>query len=184
MRKSIVWALALVLAAACGSVETEFVPITVDVGEGSGDAEQASDPGSSGSGSSEVIPEPDEPLDMDTIRIGSQVWERTLPMTTGQCFVYEDDGTLPDSGTAWGTLDGDDDIRFSANYNQDGTFEAEVSDSERLYWIAGARSANPDDLTVELDFDALTITGEGVFNSLTTGETAHGSFAFQCEPEE
>lgn len=126
--------------------------------------------------------EPVGPAEMNTIRVGSQVWERTLPMTTGQCFVQNVEG-LPPSGVAWGTLDGDDDIRFSANKNQDGTNEAEVDDEESYYWLAGPRSSGPDDLEVELDFEALTIVGQGTFTNVFTGETAAGSFAFQCEDD-
>ena len=122
------------------------------------------------------------PAEMNTIRIGSQVWERMLPMTTGQCFVQNIEG-LPPSGVAWGTLDGDDRIRFSANQSQDGTNEAEVDDQESYYWLAGPRASGPDDLEVELDFDALTIVGQGTFTNLFTGETAPGSFAFQCEDD-
>ena len=122
------------------------------------------------------------PAEMNTIRIGSQVWERTLPMTTGQCFVQNVEG-LPPSGVSWGTLDGDDGIRFSAKQNQDGTNEAEVDDQESYYWLAGPRSSGPDDLEVELDFEALTIIGQGPFTNLFTGETAPGSFAFQCEDD-
>lgn len=123
------------------------------------------------------------PADMNTIRIGSQVWERTLPMTTGQCFVQNVDG-LPPSGVAWGTLDDDDDISFSAGQNQDGTNEARVEDQEAYYWIAGPRVADgPEDLEVELDFDALIVRGRGTFTNLFTGETAPGSFAFQCEDD-
>ncbi len=135
------------------------------------------------SGDAGEVPEPVGPADMDTIRIGSEVWERTLPMTTGQCFVQNVDG-LPPSGVAWGTLDGDDGIRFSASQNQDGTNEAEVDDQESFFWVAGPRVADgPDDLVIELDFDALTIVGQGTFTNLFTGETAPGSFAFQCEDD-
>jgi len=120
---------------------------------------------------------------VNTIRIGSTVWARTLPMTTGQCFVFEDDGTLPDSGVAWGTLNGDDDIRFRAAYSQDGTFEAEVVDENAYFWMAGPRSPGPDDLVVELDFDTLTISGSGSFANALNTDVVQGTFEFQCEPE-
>ena len=148
-------------------------------GDGSGD-DASGDDASSGDA---AAPEPVGPADMDTIRIGSQVWERTLPMTTGQCFVFEDDGVLPSSATAWGTLGGDDDVRFSVSANQDGTFEADVESENEYWWLAGPRSSGPDDLVVELDFDALTVTGQGTFTNLYTGETAAGSFAIQCEDD-
>ncbi len=142
-------------------------------GELEADVDEDSEPG--------AAPESVAPADMNTIRIGSQVWERTLPMTTGQCFVQNVDG-LPPSGVAWGTLDGDDDVSFSAGQSQDGTNEARVEDQETYYWIAGPGVADgPDDLEVELDFDALTIRGQGTFSNVFTGETAPGSFAFQCE---
>ncbi len=126
-----------------------------------------------------IEPEPPGDVAMDTIRVGSQVWERTLPMTSGQCFLFEDDGTIPTNGVAWGTLDGDDDLHFSAGMSQDGTFSAELDNNYDFYWVAGARGGR-DDLTVELDFAAQTITGSGVFHNLTTGQLAEGSFAFQC----
>jgi hypothetical protein len=146
------------------------------------DPDQPADLTAGGQGDTEVIPEPSGPVELNTIRIGSEVWERTLPMTTGQCFLYEDDGTLPTSGNVWGTLNGDEDTRFSANYGQDGTFESEDSNNQDVYWIAGERSPGADDLTIELDFDNLMISGSGSFTSLTTGATASGSFQFQCDP--
>jgi hypothetical protein len=185
--KTLVGLLAVIgaVAAGCGSDDAPSVePLdsagadtVVDDGAGEDAAPVATDGDSSGD-----APEPVGPADMNTIRIGSQVWERTLPMTTGQCFVQNVEG-LPPSGTAWGTLDGDDGIRFSAGQNQDGTNEAEVDDQENFYWIAGPRSSGPDDLEIELDFEALTITGQGTFTNVFTGDTAAGSFAFQCEDD-
>lgn len=104
-------------------------------------------------------------------------------MTTGQCFLSEDDGTLPTSATAWGTLNGDEDLRFSARYQQDGSFESEVSNNHDMYWGSGPRFGE-DDLVIELDFDNLTISGHGTYTSLITGDRAMGSFQFICEPEE
>lgn len=124
--------------------------------------------------------EPVGPAEPNTIRIGSQVWERTLPMTTGQCFLYEDDGTLPTSATAWGTLDGDEELRFLVSQNQDGTLEAEINNNVDMYWLAGYRGPETDDLVIELDFDAQTISGSGTFTLLNTGETVSGSFEFVC----
>jgi hypothetical protein len=121
----------------------------------------------------------------NTIRIGDQVWERTLPMTTGQCFLSTAAGGIPDWGVAWGTLDGDEDIRFSASAKQDGSFEVEVINFVDMQWGAGPRFQQEEsDLVVELDFDTLTISGHGTFRSLPTGERAMGSFEFTCEPEE
>jgi hypothetical protein len=130
---------------------------------------------------SEVLPEASGPLPDNSIRIGDQVWMRTLPMTSGQCFLYEDDGTLPTSGTVWGTLDNDEGLRFSARYGQDGGFESEVSNNLDMYWGSGQRFGE-EELTIELDFDALMVTGTGIFKSLTTGQRAYGSFTFTCDP--
>ncbi len=181
--------LAMVLAA-CGGDDAGSLPgeaqATVPT---EGDQPEAGDPGQGGSGdastggSAEPTPEASGLLGENTIRIGNQTWERTLPMTTGQCFLYEDDGTLPDSANAWGTLDGDDELRFAARYQQDGTFESEVSNSEDMYWGSGPRFGE-DDLEIELDFENLTISGSGTYVSLITGERAMGSFQFTCEPEE
>ena len=124
--------------------------------------------------------EPVGPAEPNTIRIGSQVWERTLPMTTGQCFLNEDDGTLPTSATVWGTLDGDEELGFLVSQNQDGTLEAELDNNVDMYWLAGYRGPETDDLVIELDFDTQTISGSGTFTLLNTGETASGSFEFVC----
>jgi len=105
-------------------------------------------------------------------------------MTTGQCFLFEDDGTLPTSATVWGTLDGDDGIRFSASYRQDGTFGAEVDDQTTNFWFAGPNGPGVDDLVIELDFETLTISGSGTFTNALDGESAPGAFEFQCEPED
>lgn len=156
-------------------------------GEGAGDnnagafsEDPSGDNTSDGGNADDPTPEASGPLDPDSIRIGSEVWNRTLPMTTGQCFVFKDDGNLPDSAVAWGTLNNDDGLSFSADYGQDGTFGAEVQ-GENMYWVAGQRSGT--DLTIELDFDNLTITGEGIFNNLHTNEFAYGSFHFVCEDD-
>ena len=170
------------LVAACGGDDTDAGGPNGD----SGTTQATTDQGSTGSdtnGGAGESPEPIGPVAMDTIQIGDTTWSRTLPMTTGQCFLQQDD-SLGTSAVAWGTLDGDDDLRFSADYDQDGTFGSEVSNGQDVYWIAGERSPGVDDLTIELDFDGLTIVGEGTYTSLITGESAAGSFAFQCEPDE
>ncbi len=134
-----------------------------------------------GQDSPAIEPEPAGPVEPNTIRIGSQVWKRTLPMTTGQCFLFKEDGTLPTSGVAWGTLDGNEDLHFSAKLSQDGTFESDVNDGQALYWVAGERSPGVHDLAVDLDFDTQTISGHGTYESLVTGKRASGSFEFTCE---
>lgn len=180
----VVLAFVLVLAA-CGGGD--------DAGSGDGDTTGGGDTtqdsggdGSADGGGSDSggeTPEPVGPADMNTIRIGSETWARTLPMTTGQCFLPAEDGGDPTGGTVWGTLDGNDDFRFNVGYSADGSHGAEVNDNTSIYWIAGERSPNGNDLEFEIDFDAQTITGSGTFTSLTTGEVAAGSFAFQCEGE-
>ncbi|CAN5875203.1 hypothetical protein BH23ACT4_BH23ACT4_00060 [soil metagenome] len=47
-------------------------------------------------------------------------------------------GLSPPSGTAWGTFDNDDDLRFNASQKQDGTFEVQVSDDDRMFWGFGS----------------------------------------------
>ncbi len=124
---------------ACGgaeSVATETAP------DGFVDGESSDDPqGSSGSGgggqTGDVEPEPAGAVEPNTIRIGSQVWKRTLPMTTGQCFLFKDDGTLPTSANVWGTLDGVEDSHFSASVQQDGTFEVRSERTWRQHPLLG-----------------------------------------------
>lgn len=190
-RLLVLFAAASIILAACGGGTTEPdnggsqepAPASNDGSDADAGQAGAGDSGDDGVASDEPTPEASGPLGENTIRIGDQTWERTLPMTTGQCFLFEDDGTLPDSGTAWGTLDGDEDLRFAARYQQDGTFESEVSNNHDMYWGSGPRFGE-DDLVIELDFDTLTISGNGTFASLITGERAMGSFQFTCEPEE
>lgn len=184
---AVLMVLAIILAACggAGSAPTQ----AVDGSPGITDAGQVNQGGtggtSSGSGSGdEVTPEASGPLAPNTIRIGDQVWERTLPMTTGQCFLSRADLGIPDWGLAWGTLDGDEEVRFSASHKQDGTFEVEVTNNVNMQWGAGPRfQQEAADLVIELDFDTLTISGHGTFRSLPTGERAMGSFEFTCEPE-
>lgn len=186
------------LLAACGGGTTDLgtdgsggddSPVTTQANNDAGTDSGGTDSGDSGDAGEVtddgdgVTPEASGPLGENTIRIGDQTWERTLPMTTGQCFLFEDDGTLPDSASAWGTLDNDEDLRFSARFNQDGTFESEVSNNHDMYWGSGPRFGE-DDLVVELDFETLTISGSGTYSSLITGERAMGSFQFTCEAEE
>lgn len=73
-------------------------------------------------------------------------------------------------------------MRFSVRHKQDGTFEAE-NQSRTYYWIAGARSIGVDDIQIELDFESLTITGQGIFTNIYTSESMRGSFNIQCEEE-
>ncbi len=169
-------------AAACGGAAT--VPDGPAAGDPAPGQPSGAPQGSAPAGddqSAAIEPEPAEPVAPNTIRIGSQVWTRTLPMTSGQCFLYEDDGTLPTSASVWGTLDGNADLHFAATFGQDGTFHSDVNDGVALYWVAGERSPGVRDLVVELDFDTQTIRGQGTYKSLTTGKLASGSFEFICE---
>lgn len=195
---SLVIAIALISAACGGDSESDPDEAGSDGGgngggatSGQGSATAASGDGSSGgnpsggsnpSGGTASLT-PIGPVAENTIQIGDQTWQRTLPMAQGQCVVFKDDGTLPDSAITWGTLDGDDDIRFSANQLQDGTFQSEVQGDD-FFWIAGARSPGVDDLQIELDFDALTVIGEGTFSNLLSTDLRAGSFHFKCLPED
>jgi hypothetical protein len=191
MRKLIVpVAVLAILFTACGGDDSSSSDTVAsgdtagEVADSASDASDDSEQPTSDASEDASAPAPSGPVEMNTIRIGSTTWSRTLPMTSGQCFLYEDDGTLPTSANVWGTLDGDDDIRFSANYGQDGTFEAEVVDESAFFWIAGRRSPEVDDLVIELDFEALTITGSGTFANVGSVDPEQGAFAFQCEPED
>jgi len=181
-----VFAVLATVVASCGGDGDSTSESADTSGQGDTSAQMADtvavDTEASGDESSDVASEsePVGPAEPNTIRIGSQVWERTLPMTTGQCFLYEDDGTLPTSATAWGTLDGDEELRFLVSQNQDGTLEAEINNNVDMYWLAGYRGPETDDLVIELDFDAQTISGSGTFTLLNTGETVSGSFEFVC----
>lgn len=163
-----------------GTTPTAGDPGGADQGAGQSDQGATTSTAVTGGPSNDVTPEASGPLEANTIRIGDQVWNRTLPMTTGQCFLIEDDGTLTDAGTAWGTLNGEDSLTFSASYRVDGV-EAQVKNESDMYWGSGPRFLE-DDLVVELDFANLTISGHGIFVSLITGEKAMGSFEFVCDP--
>jgi hypothetical protein len=185
-------AIAALTVAACSGAEPGSVasPPGDQTGNENGgqptDAPQGDPTAGGGGQAGEVEAEPAGPVEPNTIRIGSQVWKRTLPMTTGQCFLYEDDGTLPTSASVWGTLDGIEDSHFSASVGQDGAFGAGLNGpgDSTLYWQAGARNPEVNDLVIELDFEAQTIKGSGTFHSLTERRSASGSFEFICEPEE
>ncbi len=175
--------------AACGGGEETANPDSVFDGagdaadSGSNDADsdsgESSESGDSGTGTLEN-PTPEAPgaLETNTIRIGGTVWDPPHPSTTGQCFTQEADGTLPDSATAWGDIDPAEGSSFAFRYNQDGSVEAEVS-SNTMFWVAGIKDGS--ELTIDLDFENSTITGEGLFYNLNSDEWAYGSFSFACE---
>ncbi len=174
-------ALAVVLAvAACGGGADDGDDLGEDVfggiGQASGDVDP-DDQGSSGGGTLEnPTPEASSPLPADSIRIGDGVWERAIP-TDGQCFVHEDDGTIPDNGTAWGSVANDQEVEFRVKHDQDGSLTAQVS-SNLMDWISGQKDGT--ELTVNLDFATSSISGEGLFYNTHTNEWAFGSFAFTC----
>ncbi len=186
IRLTLLAAIALALSACGGSTPAATNPTSGGVIDGLATDATQPDGGSQAAGGGqvgEVEPEPATPVESNTIRIGSKVWKRTLPMTTGQCYLFKDDGTLPTSANAWGTLDGDDSYHFSAQLTQSGTFKAQVDDNASVYWVAGEGSPKVDDLVIDIDFDSQTIKGQGTFYSLTTNKLASGSFEFVCEPE-
>lgn len=183
-------ALIAVATAACGGA----APTTADPAVGGQSSAGTQGGASAGAGQSggtapdagAIEPEPAGPVEPNTIRIGSQVLERTLPMTTGQCFLFEEDGTYPTWGAVSGSLDGNEDLRFSAKVSQDGTFSAVVNDNTSdptmagPSWYAGEGSGLTD-LVVELNLDTQTISGHGTFKSAGYGKLASGSFEFICE---
>ena len=188
--------MAMAVAGCGGAATTPDDPFIGDQGDGQSSqapqgagADGGNGGGNSGGDSSTEIepeagavePEPAGAVEPNTIRIGSQVWRRTLPMTTGQCFLFKDDGTLPTSANVWGTLDGDESYHFSAKQDQSGGFAAQVDNDVDVYWLAGEQSPKANDLVIDLDFDAQTINGHGTFFSLTQQKQASGSFEFVCE---
>lgn len=189
MRKlaGVVAVMALVLLG-CGGGDTSREGDGVAAGDSGSQTDSSQDPGpgdqesEGGVGTLDnPIPEASGALASNSLRIGDTTWVRTLPMTRGQCFLYEDDGTLPDSGTAWGSLNDDDNLSYSVNYHQDGSFEAQVS-SDTMFWVSGQREGS--ELTITLDFATQTISGDGLFFNLHTGEWAYGSFEVTCEEGE
>lgn len=168
------------VAAGCGGGNVDGDDLGEDVfggiGQASGDVDPG-DQGSSGGGTLEdPTPEASSPLPADSIRIGEAVWERTIPRD-GQCFVQEDDGTIPDSGAASGSVNNDPAVEFRVSHAQDGSVEAQVS-SDLMNWISGVKDGT--ELTIQLDFETSTMSGEGLFYNGHTDEWAYGSFTFTC----
>lgn len=120
-------------------------------------------------------PEAPGPLPADGFRIGNDVWERTIPMTRGQCFVQEGDGAAPFA--VWGTLNGDDSMSFAVDDGGSGNPTSEVT-SDTMFWVSGQKDGTQ--LTVEHDAATRSISGEGIFYNLQTDEWAYGSFQFTC----
>ena len=89
------------------------------------------------------------------------MWIRTIPITSGQCFVQEGEGVTPFA--VWGTLDNDDRASFLVSHDQDAGFGTEV--------------------IVEHGFATQSITGSGLFYNLHSDEWAYGSFGFTCTGE-
>ncbi len=123
-------------------------------------------------------PEASGALAPNGFRIGNTVWERTVPITRGQCFVQDSEGATPFA--AWGTLNGDDALEFGVSYDSDtDSTDAQVT-SDNMFWVAGKKDGSQ--LSVEHDVEALSIAGTGLFYNLHTDEWAYGSFQFTCEP--
>ena len=166
------------VAAGCGGGDGG--DLGEDVFGGIGQASDDVDPddqASSGGGTLEdPTPEASSPITADSIRIGDAAWERTTP-TDGQCFLREDDGTIPDSGTAWGSVNNEQGVEFMVSHHQDGSLEAQVSSNE-MNWISGVKDGT--ELTIQLDFGTNTMSGEGLFYNGHTDEWAYGSFTFTC----
>jgi hypothetical protein len=190
MRKSIVVLVSVaVLTAACGggddpadevgSLGTQPSEDAQQAGTDEPDASSEVSAGSDGSGTPDnPTPEASGPLPPDGFRIGNDVWVRTLPITSGQCFVQEGDGVHP--FTVWGTLDNDDGQSFAVNYDDDGRFSSEVT-SDAMFWVAGSKDGS--ELTVEHDVATQSISGDGLFYNLHSDEWAYGSFQFTCAGE-
>jgi len=176
--------IALVAAGCAGGGD----PLSDDLGEdvfgGIGAASADIDPGDQGSSDGGTLedptPEANGPLPADSIRIGNEVFERTIP-ADGQCFTQEDDGTIPDSGVVGGSLNNDPEFSFNVRHGQDGSLEAEVR-SNLMDWISGVKDGT--ELTVDLDFETSSISGEGLFYNVHTNEWAYGSFTFTCLGDE
>lgn len=177
----ILFLVALLVAACGGGGETaEDDSIFDGIGEAAESGTIGSGEGDSGPGSLEdPTPEGSGPLEPNTIRIGDTVWSPSHPSTTGQCFVQAADGTLTDNGTAWGDID-DEGSSFAFRVNSDESFTGEVR-GNTMNWIAGQKDGSQ--LTIDLDVDASTISGEGLFYNGHTNEWAYGSFQFECEDD-
>ncbi len=137
-------------------------------------------PNSDGPGTMDnPTPEASGALPPNGFRIGNTVWERTIPMTGGQCFVQESEGAIPFA--VWGTLDGDDALDFGVSYDSDTDSTSAQVTSDAVFWVAGKQDGSQ--LAVEHDIDAQSVAGNGLFLNLLTNEWAYGSFQFTCESE-
>lgn len=147
---------------------------TNDTGSNAGAGSSSGDGGTLES----PTPEASGPLPSDGFRIGKDVWVRTIPITSGQCFVQEGEGIDPFA--VWGTLNGDDNLSFAVSYAEGGSFSSEVT-SDSMFWAAGEKIGS--ELTVEHDFATQSISGDGLFYNLHSDEWAYASFQFTCTGE-
>lgn len=181
-RLSVLVVLIAVIATACGGGEGDDVGEDVfgGIGQASGDVEPGEQGSSDGGTLDEPTPEASSALPADSMRIGDSVWERTIP-SDGQCFVQEDDGTISDSGTVWGSVSNDQGVEFKVSHGQDGGLSAQIS-SNLMGWNSGVKDGT--ELTIQLDFETNTMSGEGLFYNTHTNEWAYGSFTFTCSDSE
>ena len=180
-----------VLAAACGGADdsansgTGFGTEPPESGQqqnsedsdSNSGTEAATAPGDGGT-LDDPTPEASGLLPQDGFRIGDDVWVRTVPITSGQCFVQEGEGITPFA--VWGTLNNDDSLSFAVSHDQDAGFGAEVT-SDTMFWVAGRKDGT--EVIVDHDFATQSITGSGLFYNLHSDEWAYGSFEFTCTGE-
>ncbi len=186
----ILLAVALLALAACGgsnganpleAIQDAASPASGDT-TSSGVIDPAANPSSNSDGPGTMdnpTPEASGALPPNGFRIGNTVWERTVPMTSGQCFVQESEGATPFA--VWGTLDGDDALDFSVSFDSDTDSTSAQVTSDTMFWVAGKQDGSQ--LAVEHDIDAQSVAGTGLFLNLHTNEWADGSFQFTCESE-
>jgi hypothetical protein len=180
-----------VLAAGCGGADDSADSGTGFGTEPPGNEQQQDSDGSdsnvgteaataSGDGGTfdDPTPEASGSLPPDGFRIGDDVWVRTIPITSGQCFVQEGEGITP--FTVWGTLNNDDTLSLAVSHDQDAGVAAEVR-SDTMSWVAGGKDGT--EVVVEHDFVAQSITGSGLFYNGHSNEWAYGSFDFTCTGE-
>lgn len=160
---------------ACGG-EDPSADEAADVG-GTETPQETQAPANEGA-SSEASEAPSGPIELNTIRVGSDTWTRTLD-GSGQCFLPAEDGGNPVDGTVWGSAEPGG-VNFSVSYGEvsGNPTEADVEGSD-FWWVAKG-----DDLVIEFDYDAMTISGSGTFeNQLLAEAPRQGDFLFQCEPD-
>jgi hypothetical protein len=172
--------LVVLLVAGCGGDDSS---VDQGVDQGSNEAPQttqaqAETDAATAQGGEDTASAPSGPIEMNTIRVGSVTWTRTLD-GSGQCFLPAEDGGDPVDGTVWGSAEPGS-VNFSVTYGDasGNPTEADV-EGDDFWWVAKG-----DDLVIEFDYDAMTISGSGTFeNQLLAEDPRQGDFLFQCEPD-